>query len=127
MATRDIEAKLGAVTSIAPADNSASVNGTGVDLRGFSGAMVVFNVGAINDGTHTPSLEESDDDAVYTAVAAADQLGTLAALTANTNQKVGYRGTKRYIRAVSTVAGATSGNLYGALVIRGKASFEPVS
>ncbi len=124
---RDLKNNIDEVTSIAPAAHAASVNGTGVDLKGFDGAVVSFVVGAITDGTHTPTVEESDDNITYTAVAAADLEGTLVDLTANTNQRVGYKGSKRYIRPVSTVAGATTGGVYAATVIRGIAHMRPVA
>ena len=66
--------------SLAPAARTATANGTGVDLANFASAEVAFVVGTITDGTHTPSVQESDDDSTYTAVAAADLIGTLAAL-----------------------------------------------
>lgn len=113
--------------SLAPAARTASANGSGVDLANFASATVAFVVGAITDGTHTPSVEESDDNSNFTAVAAADLIGSLAALSSNTNQRVGYRGSKRYIRAVSTVAGATTGGVYAAVVIRGDGRKQPTA
>jgi len=115
---KDFDKEIAAATSLAPAARTATANGTGVDLQNYQRCAVVFNVGAITDGTHTPKLQESDDNSTFTDVAAADQSGTLAALTANTNQEVGYLGSKRYIRAVSTVSGATTGGVYAALVVR---------
>lgn len=116
-----------AQNSLAPAARTATANGTGVDLANFASAAVVFSVGTITDGTHTPKIQESDDNSTFTDVAAADQIGTLAALASNTNQRAGYRGSKRYIRAVSTVAGATTGGVYAAVVIRGDARKQPVA
>ena len=81
----------------------------------------------MTDGTHTPSVEESDDDSTYTAVAAADLLGSLANLASNVGQSVGYRGGKRYIRARIAVSGATTGALDAALVIRGNAVQQPLA
>lgn len=123
---RDLKNNLSEATSLAPAARTATANGTGVDLRGYDSAEVLFLVGAITDGTHTPKVQESDDDSAYTDVAAADQDGTLANIAANTNQVVGYKGTKRYIRAVSTVSGATTGGVYGAVVIRSNPEHAPV-
>jgi len=115
-------------TSLAPAARTSSANGTGIDLAGFPSATVAFIVGAITDGTHTPKVQESDDDSTYTDVAAADLIGSLAALAASTNQRVGYRGTKRYIRAVSTITGSPStGGVYAAVVIRRDARKQPVA
>ncbi|KXG44967.1 hypothetical protein U473_01630 [Tepidibacillus decaturensis] len=115
-----------AVTTLEPAARTATANGTGVDLQGFDAATVVIQVGTITDGTHTPTIEESDDNVTFTAVDAADLIGTLSNLANSTNQRVGYIGTKRYIRVVSTVSGATTGGVYGALVVRGHARKYPV-
>lgn len=119
MTTRDIHNELSVSNSLTPAARTATANGTGVDLSTYRAAAVVFVVGTITDGTHTPKLQESDDNSTFTDVAAANQSGTLAALATGVNQEVSYLGTKRYIRAVSTVAGATTGGVYGAVVARG--------
>lgn len=119
---KDLKNNLVVVQSIAPAAaKTASVNGTGVDLQGFESALVSFEVGVITDGTHTPKVQESDDNSTYTDVAAKDLIGTLAALASSTPQSVSYIGSKRYIRPVSTVAGATSGGFYVANVIKSNA------
>lgn len=123
----DIKQTQDVQNSLAPAARTASANGTGVDLANFASATVAFSVGTITDGTHTPSVEESDDNSTYTAVAAADLIGTLAALASSTNQRVGYRGTKRYVRAVTTVAGATTGGVYAGVVIRGDGRKQPTA
>lgn len=117
---RDIHNEFSVVNSLATVGNrNASANGSGVDLAGYRAAALVISVGAITDGTHTPKLQESDDNSTFTDVAAADLSGTLAALTASTNQEVSYLGSKRYVRAVMTVAGATTGGMYTAVIIRG--------
>ena len=123
----DIKQTQDVQNSLAPAARTASANGTGIDLANFASATVAFSVGTITDGTHTPSVEESDDNTTFNAVAAADLIGSLAALASNTNQRVGYRGSKRYLRAVSTVAGATTGGVYAAVVIRGDGRKQPTA
>lgn len=117
MTTRDLKSDVDVVTSLAPAARTVAAVGKGADLRGFESAVVAFVVGTVTDGTHTPSLEESDDDSTYTAVAAADLLGTLANLASNTVQRVGYRGGKRYVRAKVAVSGASFGAVAAAVVL----------
>ena len=124
---RDLKNNLQTVTSLAPVARNASANGAGVDLQGFDAAMISFVVGAITDGTHVPSIEESSDNSAFTAVAAIDLIGTLGNLAASTNQSIGYRGSRRYIRAVSTVSGATTGGIYAAAVLRSRPSQAPVA
>lgn len=125
MATFDLKNNADVAQSLAPATRTASANGGGVDLQGYEAAMVVFDAGTITDGTHTPSLEESDDDSTYTAVAAGDLDGSFADLASNGIQRVGYTGAKRYVRAVITVSGATSGGTYGAAIVRGRPHAAP--
>lgn len=108
--------------AIAPAvRTNGTVNGTGVDLAACSSQTVVFHFGAYTDGTHTPSVQESSDNSSWSNVAAADLDGTLtaaaAAGAANTTQKVGYIGTRRFIRPVMTTAGATTGAASSAMVV----------
>lgn len=124
---KDLQSKIGFIISIIAAAITATANGAGVDLQGFNSATVLFSAGAITDGTHTPKLQESDDNSAWNDVAAGDQVGSLVAITANSQQKVGYKGNKRYIRAVSTVAGATTGGIYSAIVVRGDADLAPVA
>lgn len=125
---RDLEANLDYATSLAPAGNrTASANGTGVDLQGYDGALVIVAAGTITDGTHTPKVQESDDNSAFTDAAAADLVGTaLVAITTNSVQKISYVGAKRYIRAATTVSGATTGGMYVAYVVRGDASRRPL-
>lgn len=114
--------------AIAPAVSKVSQNGAGVDLGGFNSALVVFECGTLTDGVHTPSLEESDDDVTYTAVAAGDMLGTLAALEDGKVQSVGYIGAKKFVRPVITVAGGpATGAAVSAVVIKGHPNQAPVS
>jgi len=123
---RDLKNVIDFANSLAPAARTATGTGTGVDLQGYNGAVVFFHVGTITDGTHTPKLQESADNSTFTDVAAADLEGTLAALATSVNQEAGYKGTKRYVRAVSTVSGATTGGVYAASIVRGHAVKQPV-
>lgn len=118
---RDLEAQLDVVQSLVPTGaRTASANGTGVDLQGYDGALVVITADTITDGTHTPAVQESDDNSTFTAAASTDLVGTaLVAITAASVQKIAYVGAKRYIRVAVTVAGATTGGKYAAAVVRG--------
>lgn len=132
MTLRDLKDKIDAAHSLAPATRTnGTANGTAVDLRGYGSAIILAYFGAYTDGTHTPSLEHSDDGTSFSAPAAADLNGAFTAVSsgagANTLQRVGYQGGKRYIRAVMTVSGATSGALSTALALRGHAGNEPLA
>jgi hypothetical protein len=120
MALENLLAGGSVVQSLAPAARNATANGSSADLAGFQACEIVVGCGAITDGTHTPSVQESDDNSSFTAVAAGDLIGALAACTANAVQRVAYKGGKRYVRVVMTIAGATTGALTSAHIVRGR-------
>ena len=134
MILRDLKNNLSPAQSLAPAARTASANGTGVDLQGYGSAMAQFDLGLYTDGSYTLSVEESSDDSTYTVVAAADLEGTLSvvddATKDNTIQRVGYKGTKRYIRAVVTEGSSpapSTGLVLGAAILRGHPSQAPTA
>ena len=64
----DLKNNIKLETSLAPILKTADVNGTGIDLKGFSSAMVLVNAGAAGDTFSSTvktnfQLEHSDDDA----------------------------------------------------------------
>jgi len=127
---RDIKNNLDTVGSIDPASFTATTNGSGVDLRDFDGAMVVFQAGTADTGsgneTYTPSVEESDDNSIFSSVAASELESALVNMTANSVQRVGYKGAKRYVRAVLTLGGTTPSIDASALVVRGLPHRSPL-
>ena len=94
-------------------------NGTGVDTAKRQWVDVKFDMGALTDGTHTPKIQESDDNSAFNDVAAGDQIGTLAVLATNVAQSARYKGGKRYVRPVITSSGTTTGAIIGATVVLG--------
>lgn len=125
MPSTSLKRRTSHVASVTPAAKTASTNGASADLAAYEGAVVVFLVGTITDGTHTPKLQESNDNSSFSDVAAGDQEGTLAALATGVSQAVGYKGRMRYLRAVVTVSGATTGGVYGASILRGDPQQTP--
>ncbi len=113
---------------------AATVNGATVDTMGagnfFRSAMAVAYAGAITDGTHTPSLQDSDDGTTWANVPADLLQGAFTAFATasqNTVQRVAYLGSRRYLRVNVTTAGVTTGGLVGALVLLSSGSGAPVS
>lgn len=121
---------LGLAQTLAPAVVTANGNGTAVDLQGFNSATLVVNTGAIaGDGLYAVKLQESDTTTSgdFTDVGAGDLLGGLPdALDANSVYKQGYKGTKRYVRAVITKTSGTS-IAAGAVILRGHPYDAPVA
>lgn len=128
---RDLKNNIDAAQSLTPAARITSANGTSADLRGYGSAVALVAFGEWTDGTHTPAVEESDDNVSFTAVAAGNLQGAFtpcsSAATDNVVQRVGYLGTKRYVRVALTVAGATEGALSSAVVLRGHPASAPLA
>lgn len=125
----DLRSSVAVAHTLAPAARTADVDGDGVDLAGFDAAVVAIHVGAWTDGTHTFEVQESDDDSTYTAVADADLDGAEPVVDDASSDdsvvEIGYHGRSRYLRVAVTTSGTTSGAVYGATVVRGKARKLP--
>lgn len=109
---RDSKSSQDVVQSLVPAVRTGTANGTDIDLKGYGAALVVVTVGAVaGAGNQTAKVEESDagGGAGYTDVAAADLIGAFTSpLVQDTPQRVGYRGSKRFIRVTITHNSGTS-------------------
>jgi hypothetical protein len=123
MAKRDLYSLIGdsgdgAALGLASVAVAATTNCTAIDmaasatLPGSESLICIGNFGVCTDGKYQLSLEESDDNSTFAAVAAADVQGSAAVVNAAADgvvQILGYIGDKRYVRAVitETSAGAT--------------------
>lgn len=127
---RDLMNNVGVVQAIGPAVLSATATGPALDLFGFNSAVLVVNTGAVaGSGNFTAKLQESDTTTAgdFTDVAAAHLHGAFpASLSADAVLKVGYRGHKRYVRAVITKNSGTS-IAAGAVLVKGDAASRPVA
>ncbi|MFI6337836.1 hypothetical protein [Streptomyces sp. NPDC050535] len=136
---RSVYTHVRARVSLAIALRTATANGTSVDrkLSGASGtnewyqsAALIVHAGTITDGTHAITLQVSDDNATWGAAPAADLQGSLPSIVAADDDKlyeVGYIGNARYLRAVTTVSGTTTGGIYGAVILLGFPNVLPIS
>lgn len=140
MAKKDLYSNLGLAHTIAPQfiNSNTTITGSEVDLQGYEGALIALHAGTIAGSSsaniYTPEVQESDSSGTgFTAVADADLIGTEATAvhtggTDNTLKKIGYKGTKRYIRVVlTTTAFTTAGGYISGSVIKGAAHLAAVS
>ena len=142
MASKDLHSDVTAVLSIAPVTRTTDANGTGVDVSKYESAELVFFTGIEGvtlSGTDKIALEieESNDDSTYTDVAVADlrgeeSEGTVKTLDDNAETpaiyRVGYKGSKRYIRAVVNFSGTHgTGTPVSALVLLGHPRNAPLT
>jgi len=123
-----------AAVTLGPATYTETTNGAPVDrsspaLSNFRSAMLVVLAGTVTDGTHAIKLQESDNGSDWSDVDSGDLQGeAISVTTANDEQvhELGYVGHARYLRAVTTVADATSGGMYGAVIVLGDARRTPI-
>jgi hypothetical protein len=111
MSQTDISSNILHLRTVSPQVVTAgSVTGATCDLQLGDSAMFFIAIGAIvASGLVTIALQESDDNfSTNNVIAAADLIGSVGTLVQDTVQKVGYRGAKRYIRAVVTYVSGTS-------------------
>lgn len=128
---RDFAPNFGLATLLVPAVKSAaSETGSAIDTLGFEGAAMVVNTGAIvSAGDFSIKLQESDTTTAgdFADIAAAHLTGSIpATLEENSAYKLGYIGTKRYLRAILTKNGGTSIAL-GAVLVKGNPLDRPVA
>lgn len=137
---RDITNNLHVLNAISPVaartDNTAIVSAI-IDRLGYHSLMFAIAVGTNTDANATFAVTMDEGDAANLSdaapVPAASISGTLALAGFNfaddaESRKVGYVGSKRYVRLTITPSGNDSGNIFvAALAILGHPSQAPTS
>lgn len=133
---KDVAHNVAVYPIINAAAKTATTTSSSVDLTTMDegeAIAVLLTVGAWTDGTHTPKIQDSPDNSVwsdYTPAIGVSNTGTATTSNGgfvaisgtgqqNQTQLVNYTGGQRYIRVVVTVSGATTGAIYGAYVVQG--------
>lgn len=127
----DIDVKR-AISPVSVADNTAAVSQV-LDMQGCHAAMLVIATGSIADAdaTFTTLIEHSDaSGSGFTAVPDSELNGTEALASFqfdddNECRKIGYTGSKRYVRATITPANNASAALISAVWLRGHLENAP--
>lgn len=129
MANKDLHHSVKAVCALAPQSITSDTTTVGeiIDTQGFDGVEFVIVAGALADSVLLPLVTEcATSGGSYTAVADADLHGTEAGaqldetLDKNTS-KVGYSGTKRFVKLSLVSTSTTGANLVGAVALLGAA------
>lgn len=117
-------------TSQALAAQSITTNtttvGSTIDRAGYDALEFSIQAATLTDGTYTPALYEGNESNMSdeTVVTDTDDLlgtvanATFAATDDNVCKRIGYRGTKRYVRLKIVSAGTTSGGALSATAIQ---------
>jgi len=124
-----------AISPVSVSDNTAQVSQI-IDRRGFDSLTFVIAAGSVADAdvTFTVLVEDGDNSGLSDAAAVADAelLGTelLAGFQFdddNEPRKIGYLGSKRYVRLTITPANNASAALVSAVAILGHPSLVPTA
>lgn len=132
---RDLHNNINGARGISPAailSGNGTTTGQTIDVTDYGSVEFLFAAGAITDGTFTVTLYEGDasnmsDEAT---VADADLLGsepTFTSADANAVKRVGYKGSRRYVRAKVVQTGATTGGFLACIVAQGHPKTAPVA
>lgn len=116
------------------ARTNGTANGAAVDRAvngGMQEAVVLVSTGVVTDGSHAVTIEDSADGSTdWVAVAAANLQGSLPTVVAANDDTVlefGVRSSRRYLRAVVTTSGATTGGIMGVTIALSAPRFAPVT
>ena len=116
---RDMYSNTDVKTSLVPDIRTASANGAAVDLVSARSVVMLFICGTFaGSGVFDWGLEDSADGVTWAAVAPKYLVSDAPhPLGANWTYRVGYVGSKRYIRAVVTYVSGTSQRLSAVAVV----------
>lgn len=126
---------LRAISPVSVADNTAQVSQI-IDRRGFDSLTFVIATGSIADAdaTFTVLVEHGDNSGLSDAAAVPDAelIGTevLAGFQFDDDsetRKVGYKGSKRYVRLTITPANNASAALLCAVAVLGHPALSPTA
>jgi hypothetical protein len=102
--------EFGALELLAPATRTASANGAGVDLQPYTNpggrnVKAVLDVGTVTGTSPTldVKMQQSDDNSTFSDISGA----AFAQQTAAGLNELHFVATKRYVRAVATIAGTS--------------------
>ena len=137
---RDLYSNIDVRRAISPtatiAGDSAIVSEI-IDMRGYSAMVVLIQLGSVADvdATFTLLNEEGDDSGLSdnAAVADGDLNGTETLVSFdfaddNLARKIGYHGSKRYVRMTITPSGNSSGDFFmSASAILHRAAQTPIA
>lgn len=134
--SKDLYSDVKVTRVISPISPSATgtISGAVVDTSGYRSTTFVVAAGAQTTTgiTVTPVVKSGTATGTLTSAADADILGTEAAAAlsgtagANSQSKVGYTGSSRYVTCDLTVAGAATG-VYSVVAVQSGAIKGPVA
>lgn len=131
MMNADLHSGIKAVPAINPSVKTDAETGVTIDRQGYRSAEVIVSTGAVaGDGDFGFKLQHSHttETGDFTDVTAPDLLGSqiAAGMAQNSVYRVGYVGSRRYIRVVTLDNGGTSVAI-GAVAVLSHPNIAPVA
>lgn len=107
-----------AISPMRQTNSDSAIDSQIIDMAGFDSCEFILAVGNLTDADATAAVtiaeSAASDLSGSNSVAAADLYGSLPSIAAasddNKVYKIGYRGSKRYVRLTVTPTGNNSGN-----------------
>lgn len=123
-----------AIAPVSVADTTVTTSGA-IDLQGYNACEFVLLTGSLADADATFTVEVDECDTSggsYTAVADSDLIGTEALASFvfsddNKTRKIGYIGSKRFVKISITPAANASAALIAAVAILGVPCVAPTA
>jgi len=113
--------------------SDTTTNGDIIDTAEYGSLLFVIQSGTLTDGTYTVLIHEGDESNLSDASAVDDAdltnteaSASFASTDDNTVNKIGYVGSKRYVRLSLVSASTSSGGTLGAIAIQGSPTTAPV-
>jgi hypothetical protein len=135
---KDLYHNLNVQQVLSPVVSTTSKTSSAIDMQGFESAIVSVAIGQSGDSLSgsvywTLKLQHSDTDSGYADVTADELMNDSATVVVNSSSldetayNFGYKGGKRYVKAVATPSGShSSGTPIAMLAVQGHASYSPV-
>ena len=124
---RDLHNNIAAVVAktIAAITSNTTTSGATVDMQGYDACEFVVQSGTLTDGSYAINVQHGDlaNASDMADAATADLVGaepTFAATDDDKLKRVGYIGSKRYVRIQIVSTGTTTGGTLGAVAILGR-------
>jgi len=113
-----------------------TTDGEDIAMANFESCEFIVATGTVTDGDYAVMIEEADDDGAgspdtYAEVADADLIGTEAGASFDADDdddkvsKIGYIGTKAWVRLAIVSTNTSSGAVIGAIAVRGHRTDMP--
>ena len=129
----DLHHKIAALIALASAAiaTDTTTDGIIIDTAGYTALSFLLTSGTVTDGAYVVSMQHGDDSGLSDAadVPAAGILGDADFALADDDEvkRIGYIGSKRYVRLKIVSTATTTGGIFSAAAVLAGAAHQPVA